>query len=202
MMMKRILLFFTLLISCSVFTHSQIFVDAEGNVYNQSVSKKETQANQKPAKSSVNRSKFDSSKLEFGGSFGLQFGDYTVVNVSPQIGYRFSNYISAGAGMGYTYYYNNKGGFTSKEHFLGLNLYSNFYPTSFLIFSVRPEISRMWLNEEVNGVSYNDEKFVPSVVLGGGVRFGRVIAQVKYDVVQNTYSPYGNRLFYSVGFSF
>lgn len=197
--MKRILLFFTLLISCSVFTHSQIFVDAEGNVYNQSVSKKETQTNQKTAKSSVNRSKFDSRKLEFGGDLGLQFGNYKVVNVSPQVGYRFSNYISAGAGMGYTYYSSDSHYY---EHFLGFNLYSNFYPTNFLILSIRPEISRMWLYQSLEGGSKREEKFVPSVVLGGGVRFGRVIAQVKYDVVQNTYSPYGNRLFYSVGFSF
>ena len=47
---------------------------------------------------------FDPSKLSVGGNFSLQFGDYTVVGISPQIGYDFSKYLTAGAGFGYTYF--------------------------------------------------------------------------------------------------
>ncbi len=46
---------------------------------------------------------FDKNKLFFGGNFGLSFGDYTIVNVSPQLGYRFNNYLAAGAGINLLY---------------------------------------------------------------------------------------------------
>lgn len=199
--MKRIILVLLLLSSCSTFIFSQIYVDDQGNVYNQNTNTRATSA-QKRATKQPTKSSFDPSKLEFGGNLGLQFGNYTVVNISPQVGYRFTNYLSAGAGLGYTYYSDDRGNYDYKEHFLGFNLYANLYPTSFLIFSVRPEINRMWMTQKVHGEKYSEEKFVPSVVVGGGFRFMSITAQVKYDVVQDKYSPYGNRLFYSLGFSF
>ena len=39
--------------------------------------------------------KFDPQKLFFGGYIGLSFGDYTLVNVSPQVGYQFNQYFAA-----------------------------------------------------------------------------------------------------------
>src|SRR5690349_1251602 len=47
---------------------------------------------------------FDKSKLFFGGTFGLSFSNYyTLVNVSPQVGYRFNDYLAAGAGVNFIY---------------------------------------------------------------------------------------------------
>ncbi len=34
---------------------------------------------------------FDKSKLFFGGNLGASFGDYTLANISPQVGYRFND---------------------------------------------------------------------------------------------------------------
>ena len=42
---------------------------------------------------------FDKSRLFFGGSFGLSLGDYILINVSPQIGYRLSRYFATGFGI-------------------------------------------------------------------------------------------------------
>ena len=36
---------------------------------------------------------FDKSKLFFGGTLGLAFGTYTIVNVSPLVGYHFHLYL-------------------------------------------------------------------------------------------------------------
>src|SRR6185312_7709991 len=47
---------------------------------------------------------FDKSKLFFGGNFGLGFGTNTFVNVSPQVGYRFNDYLAAGFGVNFNYY--------------------------------------------------------------------------------------------------
>ena len=43
-------------------------------------------------------------KLVYGGSFGLQFGSLTLVDVSPVIGYRITEKLEAGLGFTYKYY--------------------------------------------------------------------------------------------------
>ena len=55
----------------------------------------------KPVKKS---SQFDWAKVYLGGGLGLQFGSTTVVDISPIIGYRFNESLSAGLGLTYLYY--------------------------------------------------------------------------------------------------
>src|SRR5882724_9000243 len=57
---------------------------------------------------------FDKSKLFIGGNFGLSFSNYySLVNVSPQIGYRFNDYLAVGTGVNFIYssqkYFDNFG---------------------------------------------------------------------------------------------
>lgn len=151
---------------------------------------------------------FDKSKLTFGGSFGLQFGSYTLVNIAPQLGYNFTNNFNAGAGISYSYYkddfYVGNQKWDQKRHYAGINLYARYYPVQYIVLSVQPEANRMWLTEEPKdgGEKYTENKFVPSVTVGAGVRLGPMIAMIKYDIVQDKFSPYGNSIFYSVGFGF
>lgn len=151
---------------------------------------------------------FDPARLTFGGSFGLQFGDYTTINVAPQVGYSFNKYINAGVGLAYTYYkddyYFNNYKIKDSRSYFGINLYAKLYPVDFLVFTVQPEANRMWstIKEERTSAKYTENKFVPAVVVGGGLRFGPVTAMLKYDVVQDENSPYGNNVFYSVGYTF
>lgn len=201
--MKRVLIFFLFLVGISISSTAQIYIDNQGNVYDQRKPKEKQDIRNKIAE--PNTSWFDKSNLEFGGNFGLQFGNYTLINISPQVGYRFSKYFSAGAGIGYTYYKSDYGQYDFKEHFASFNLYGNIYPMDFIIFSVKPEISHMWMTRESTeskGDKISDNKFVPSLVLGGGVRLGGFTIQLKYDIAQNNYSPYGSKIFYSVGYTF
>jgi hypothetical protein len=43
-------------------------------------------------------------RLVFGGDFGLQIGNYTQIEVSPIVGYRFTPRLTAGVGGTYKYY--------------------------------------------------------------------------------------------------
>lgn len=148
---------------------------------------------------------FDPSKLSVGGNFSLQFGDYTVVGISPQIGYDFTKYLTAGAGFGYTYFKDKHYDYKYKwnNSYLSFDVFGRFYPVEYLVISVQPEMSRMWQNIKYNdGMEFSESKFVPSFLIGGGVRLGGMMAMIQYDVVQDKNSPYGDNIFYSVGYTF
>jgi len=55
----------------------------------------------KPAKKT---SGFSWDKVYMGGSLGLQFGSVTMVDISPTLGYRINENLSAGLGLTYVYY--------------------------------------------------------------------------------------------------
>ncbi len=149
---------------------------------------------------------FKLNRLTFGGGIGAQFGDYTLVNFSPQVGYNFTNYLNAGAGINYVYYSEKYDGNRYKQtnNYFGLNLYARLYPVSFLVLKIQPEVNRMWqkIEHRPTGVKETTEKLIPTFLVGGGLRLGPVTAMIEYDVAQNSNSPYGNRLFYSLGYTF
>ena len=47
---------------------------------------------------------FNSDNLIFGGGLGFQFGTSTIINVAPQVGYRFTEKLSFGVGVTYLHY--------------------------------------------------------------------------------------------------
>ena len=157
---------------------------------------------------------FDKSKLFVGGNFGLSFGDYTFINISPQLGYRFNNYVAAGAGLNFQYsslrYRDNAGNsaYRSAYGVTGLNVFGRVYPIQYLLLQVQPEMNYTWgkykyyngqPDEKVNG------KFVPSLLLGGGAVIptgpGAMVLMVQFDVLNNPRSPYGTRPIYNFGYN-
>jgi hypothetical protein len=150
---------------------------------------------------------FDRSKLEFGGNLGLQFGDYTLINIAPQIGYRLTSYFTAGAGVSYTYlkdkfWSTSNQSYKYSASYFGMNVYGRFYPLQYAVISVQPEASRMWATYNYATGKERINEFVPSVLIGGGLRYGPVIAMIQYDLIQDKNSPYSNSIFYSVGYTF
>ncbi len=198
--MKKI--FLLLLILFSIQGNAQIYVDNQGNMHDlRKQAKRDSTQTQAPI-APLKKSSFDKTKLEFGGNFGLQFGDYTLVNISPQVGYKFSKYVSAGLGLGYTY--SSQKYYTEKDKYSAFTFgaYSRIYPVDFLILSVQPEVSRVWRSVEDNGSKYSDSHVAPSFLIGGGIRYQNIAFLLQYDVVQNKYSPYGNGVIYSAGIYF
>lgn len=200
--MKKIILLFSVFICISAVCYSQIYVDNKGNVYD--TRKNTVDQTQKPTKNLYRKSSsFDPSKLSFGGNFSLQLGNHTIIGLSPQVGYDFSKYFTAGAGFGYTYFKTKRYDYKWNSSYLSFNLFGRFYPTDFLVVAVQPEISRMWQNITYSrGEKISESEFVPSFLIGGGFRLGGMIAMIQYDLVQDNNSPYGNNIFYSVGYTF
>lgn len=179
---------------------SQVYVDNQGNVSDR---RKSNKTQTLKTIETQNKSSFDMSKLSVGGNFSLQLGDHTVIGISPQVGYDLSKYFTVGAGFGYTYYKDKSFDYNFKNSYLSFDLFGRFYPVEYLVIGIQPEISRMWQSIEYrDGAKYKESEFVPSFLVGAGIRMSGMIAMIQYDVVQNINSPYGNNIFYSVGYTF
>ncbi|MPM38237.1 hypothetical protein SDC9_84866 [bioreactor metagenome] len=221
--MKKILLLlliaFPILASAQVITYDTIRVspDDERNIYRAQRQQQTTQTQQadqnritqrpillerEPASGFV----LDKSKLLYGVNIGLSFSrNYSSFNLGPQVGYQFSNRFMAGAGI--KYYYNKVRAFQYNEEYLyknnllGANLFGYFYPMRFLTVFAQPEINHLWLsltNEDTGEVT-KSSGFVPSFLVGGGLRMGRSHITLNYDLAQHTNSPYPRGWF--LGFS-
>ena len=158
---------------------------------------------------------FDKDKLFIGGNFGLSFGDFTLINISPQVGYRFNNFLAAGLGVNGIYssarsrYIN--GQTASRENYgvVGLNIFGRVYPIQYAFLQLQPELNYTWgkLKEyDPDAVYTLDGKIVPSLLAGAGAAIpagrGAFIIMAQYDVLQNNRTPYGEKVFFSFGFNF
>lgn len=165
-------------------------------------------------------SKFDPTRLIYGGDIGFAISNNSwTVAVSPQIGYRLTDQFHFGAGIGYRfgklseanyYYYPSEGDdyywetlmLRQTEHSASFNLFANYYPWKKLVFSIRPEIMHTWYRGSFGSEKYSENKFIPAVIVGGGVHLKPFILQLNYELVQDKYSPYSEDIFLSVGFIF
>jgi len=203
--MKKLLLAILLLLSSVTFVQAQWRLELpEGQANPLSNNKKKTVVQKTQAKPW-----FDKNKLTFGGGVGMQFGDYTLINVAPQVGYNFSKIFNAGLGFTYTYwkdsYYSNSDKIKQTNNYFGFNLYGRIYPIENIVIMVQPEINRLWRNvknDRNDEKIYSDEKFVPACLVGAGLRLGPVTAMIQYDLIQNDNTPYGDNIFYSIGYTF
>lgn len=157
---------------------------------------------------------FQKERIFIGGNFGLTFGDYTLINVSPQVGYRFNNYLAAGLGINAQYInekiysYGQEIG-KIKRGVTGLNVFGRIYPIDQIMIQVQPEANYIFGSDTFYGrnpeTTKRDATIVPSLLLGGGVVVpsgkGSFIASIFYDVLQNSNSPYGARPIYNFGYN-
>lgn len=149
---------------------------------------------------------FQKDKLFVGGNFGLTFGDYTLINVSPLVGYRFNRWSAAGMGLNAQYLsvkerYNGELYSKTSEGIVGLNIFGRLYPIQQLMVQLQPEFNYRFGNKiyyQPTRQEYKtDAQIVPSLLLGGGIVFpsgnGAFIASIFYDVLENPNSPYGKQ---------
>ncbi|HZH67260.1 MAG TPA: hypothetical protein VEY10_20380 [Flavisolibacter sp.] len=156
-------------------------------------------------------------KLFAGGSLGLSFGNYTLINLSPQIGYRFNKYLASGLGFNLIYASQKDKDFYGRDFsksvqgITGLNLFTRFYPVQKFFIQLQPEANYIFGNityyqGSAPGKYKLDAEIVPSFLAGGGLVVptgnGALITTVMYDVLQRLNSPYGNKPIVNVGYNF
>lgn len=138
----------------------------------------------------------------FQASYGMAFGDQTTFNIIPQVTYSRNVYFSLGGGLNYIYYHLSHHGEKEKMQYAGLNLFGRLSPFPYLILQVQPELLARWGKQNGRKVS---GRFVPVFLAGGGfsvpVGPGAVNLLFLFDIIQNKYTPYGQNLYYSLGYS-
>ena len=157
---------------------------------------------------------FDKSKLFIGGNLGASFGDYTVANISPQLGYRFNEYFAAGAGVNFIYSsikyrdYNGNSLYKAGYGVTGLNIFGRVYPIRYILLQVQPEMNYVWGKYKYYDGTPDMKipgKLVPSLLLGGGAVIpqgpGALVIMVQFDVLNQELNPYGNRAIYNIGYN-
>ena len=165
--------------------------------------------------------KFDRSRLFVGGNFGLSFGNFTFINISPQLGYRFNDFFAAGIGINGRFSqqkYRSGGTTLYKDRYgvAGMNLFGRFYPIQQGFIQLQPEMNYIWgsridytpqeVKSSLNG------KILPSLLAGAGAylpagRAGGFIIMAQYDLLNksdfypNPSTPYGKNIFMTIGFN-
>ena len=146
-------------------------------------------------------------KVYFGGNFGLNFGtNFTVVEVSPLVGYKITEQFSMGVGATYIYYkekipqYN----FSYETSIYGGDVFARY----FFVENLFAHVESGALNLEVPDYSsypYSlKRRWVPNLLVGGGYRSSigensSFLIMILYDVIDDPDSPYQNPIF-RVGF--
>ncbi len=158
---------------------------------------------------------FQKERLFFGGNFGLTFGDYTLINVSPQIGYRFTDRLAAGMGINMQYVrikqqYDTDSSSKKSIGIAGFNVFGRAYPIRQFFVQLQPEINYKFGREIIYGPRSKqryiiDAEIIPSILAGGGMAFptgrGAFLVSIFYDVLQHEDSPYGKKPVYTFGYN-
>lgn len=143
------------------------------------------------------KSGFDRKKLFFGGGLGLQFGDRSLIDISPKIGYRFTEKFSMGVGFTYINYAYNK---TPK---FSTTMYGGSLFASFVV------IENAFVHAEYELLSLESKYFSPfptpekdrlniaSILVGGGYRYqigarSYLNMLVLWNLIETDYSIYNN----------
>ena len=91
-----------------------------------------------PLKSSVSRKV---GKWTLSGSCGMSFGDYTSIDVSPQIGYRWNEFFSTGGVVRNNYHHSTN---RYDMNYLGVNMFGRVNPVRYNSLLIQPELKGSW----------------------------------------------------------
>lgn len=155
---------------------------------------------------------FDRSRIFVGGNLGLSFGDFTYINVSPLIGYRFSTLFSAGLQINTQYesakYYDGSNRLVRKDRYtmLGVGIFGRVYPIPQLFIHAQPEENFLVGKQKFYDGTPDDRyhTHVTSMLVGGGYaapvgNSSEFFVMILYDILQEPNSPYGNQPIFRAG---
>lgn len=161
---------------------------------------------------------YDPSKLVLGGGLNLGYsGDYANIGISPKVGYKVTDFLAVGVGIGYQYYKSPQYVVGDKlyyenDHIVFPGIWAKCNVVSNLFLAVDAEYDFVFLRgyeayyDNTNLVFRKASFFAgaPCLLAGGGFKQslgGRtsITMEIMYDILQADYSPYRKQLVYRGG---
>lgn len=142
-------------------------------------------------------------KIFTGGNVGAQFGTVTFVEISPILGYKFTDKISAGIGATYQYYHYKDRYYDLTTDVYGGRIFGRYFFTEYLFGHLEYE----YLNLEA--FDFKRRRVEVESIFGGGGYVQRIsnnvsiVAMILYNFTESAYTPYTNpiiRIGVNVGF--
>ena len=127
-------------------------------------------------------------RVYYGGTVGVSFGDYTRFSIVPFVGYKLRPRVHVGGKVGYEYI----DGDNYNSHNYGGSLFSRFLVSPRLY--AHGEFAYFSYKYSASGIE-TDRFWVPFLYLGGGLiqpmgRNASAYVEVLFDVLQDDQSPY------------
>jgi hypothetical protein len=152
------------------------------------------------------------SRLYVGGNFGLGFGTFTSIDISPLVGYNFNRVFSAGIGGTYMYYQYRFGNESERASFYGARLFARavplpeILPNIFLHGEFESINNERWVEGPIGNFEFK-RTWTPALPLGLGLRqqagensfFTIMVLWNMLDDGTQQSSIYGGPLIYRVG---
>ncbi len=176
-------------------------------ICNKSNAQQEDQPQQQPQPGSLEDKGFWD-RIYIGGNLGLQFGTNTVINVSPQVGYRVTEKFVPGIGITYIYF-NFRDPYSNSRYessIYGGSIFGKYFFTQ--NFFAHAEYEELNLDGYDRFLGKYSRIWVPSLFLGGGYnqplgQRGFIQLLVLFEVLQDVNSPYyRNNPVIRIGFGF
>ena len=135
-------------------------------------------------------------RLYIGGNVGLLFGSTTLIELSPQVGYRLTDKFVPGIGITYIYQNFRQGSLHYENSVYGGSIFSKYFFTEKFFGHVEYEM----LNVEYpiygpNLVPMIDRKWISSFYIGGGYsqplgERGFAQIMILFELIQDPFYPY------------
>ncbi|MFA8300170.1 MAG: hypothetical protein ACEPOV_08415 [Hyphomicrobiales bacterium] len=139
-----------------------------------------------------------------GGGLGLQFGNVTLLEIAPRIGYKITDKWILGASISYAYYSNTNFIPTYETSIFGASVYSQYYIFKNIFGQV--EIGALGYDRLLYPQMMKEPITVPYYLVGGGYK-GKIsessalILSVLFNLDNSEDYPYDNPMI-NVGFQF
>ena len=150
-----------------------------------------------------------SDKIYFGGNLGMQFGTITQIDLSPLVGYRITDALSAGVGLSYQYYRDDRWSFGDLEtNIYGWKVFGKYFFYEDLFAQVENEMLNLETKyfDVLNKYPNQDRFWLNCFMVGGGYRQrigekSSVSITALWNLNQTANTPYSNPII-RIGFNF
>ncbi len=142
-------------------------------------------------------------RIYFGGYLGLQFGTYTLIDISPLVGYKITPKFHAGLRFTYQYSKTDYYGSSYESSSYGGSVFTRFY----IIKNLYAQAEAEYLNIEYLDQNLQKTRmWIDSYYIGGGYfqpfgKRGGMYFTILWNLNQNQFSPYDNPVM-RIGFTF